>query len=511
MVCMSCEEHDQYAAASQFLTHFTGRALAKQIVGSNAIGMQSFKSLCKVVDTTCKDSFDLFYGLFKYNVSSLDTIRKLKEAFAGIEGRLRFRKVSSLPELTALSDSGTKLIVSSRVNSIEESKTAAVQALSKKMKDNGEKVNSALCIGEPDYPPPEEVLKAIGQAGEDGHTHYTVVQGELELRTEICKYLHEKKGVKYEPAEILVSNGGKQSIYQVIMAVCEEGDEVLVPTPCWVSYHDIARLCNATPAPIATSASDGYLLRPKDLEKALRTSGSKAKVLILCNPSNPTGAVLSKDDLEALAAVLRRPEFSHVLVLADEIYEALVFDTPHVCFASLEGMRDRTLLVGGFSKGFAMTGLRLGYLAATRAIAAAATKLQGQITSCASSISQRAGLVALRSVPAKWTAARVEELRGKRDFVLEKLRSIRGATCVTPQGAFYAFVNLSGCLQGAGSRCKSGEDFCKILLQEYKVALVPGEAFHAPMSVRISYACAMQDLESAMAAFQACVAAVRAP
>jgi len=239
-------------------------------------------------------------------------------------------------------------------------------------------------------------------------------------------------------------------------------------------------------------------------------SSSKCKILVLCNPNNPTGAVLSKEALESLAAILRRPEFEHVYVLADEIYEQLVFDTPHVNFASLPDMKDRTLLVGGFAKGWAMTGFRLGYLAAAPAVTAAVVKLQGQITSCACSISQRAGIAALSNVPPQWFEDRLGELRVKRDFVVKRLQAIPGITCMTPQGAFYVLPDLSACL-GRGAKVTSGDEFCRVLLEDHHVALVPGGAFQAPMAVRISYAASMQQLESAMAAFTACVAAVRAP
>eukprot|EP00929_Paragymnodinium_shiwhaense_P008483 TRINITY_DN11243_c0_g1_i1.p1 TRINITY_DN11243_c0_g1~~TRINITY_DN11243_c0_g1_i1.p1 ORF type:complete len:409 (+),score=78.54 TRINITY_DN11243_c0_g1_i1:63-1289(+) len=396
------------------------------------------------------------------------------------------------------------------VNSIAASKTAEIQGLSKKLKEEGRSVNDALCIGEPDYLPPQQVLDAIGKAALEGHTRYTVVQGDTKLRKAIAHYLKTKKNVSYAPEEICISNGGKQCIYQGCLAVLNEGDEVLVPTPCWVSYVDIARLCRGVPVLVETKATEGYMLKPEALEAALRKSGAKSKMLVLCNPSNPTGAVLSAADLEAIAAVLRKPEFEHVYVLADEIYEQLVFDTPHVNFASLPGMRERTLLVGGFAKGWAMTGLRLGYLAASKEVTAAATKLQGQITSCACSISQMAGVAALEEVPQSWFDERVRELRVKRDFVVSKLRAIPGITCATPEGAFYAFPDLTGCL-GVGAKVSSGDEFCKVLLQDYGVALVPGGAFQGPMGVRISYAASVPDLEKAMNAFAACVKAVRAP
>eukprot|EP00928_Gymnodinium_smaydae_P042850 TRINITY_DN28828_c0_g1_i1.p1 TRINITY_DN28828_c0_g1~~TRINITY_DN28828_c0_g1_i1.p1 ORF type:complete len:406 (-),score=66.45 TRINITY_DN28828_c0_g1_i1:122-1339(-) len=396
------------------------------------------------------------------------------------------------------------------VGSIAESKTAEIQALSTKLKQQGKKVNSALCIGEPDYDPPPQVLKAVAEAAEKRLTRYTVVQGDIELRKAICTYLESKKGVSYTPEQICVSNGGKQSIYQAFLGILDEGDEVLIPTPCWVSYMDIARLCRAVPVPVETKAKEGYMLTPEALESALKASGEKCKILVLCSPNNPTGAVIPPKQLEALAAVLRKPEYQHVYILADEIYEQLVFDTPHVNFASLPEMKDRTLLVGGFAKGWAMTGFRLGYLAACSPVASAAIKLQSQITSCACSLSQHAGIAALRDVPDEWFADRVKELREKRDFVVGKLRTIPGITCVVPEGAFYVLPDLSGCL-GPGAKVSSGDEFCKILLQDYNVALVPGGAFQAPMGFRVSYAATMENLAHAMDAIIACVAAVRAP
>jgi len=513
MVCMSSEEHDQLSADSQFLTHLMGRILSAQGCSPTSLDLKGFKALLKVVDTTCADSFDLFYGLFKYNANAMDTMAKLKLAFSDIETDLRGQlKIQSAeianaqPLALPAPSKEESLRISSMVKRISESQTAAVQALSKRLKDSGRRVNSALCIGEPDYQPPDVVLDAIGKAGDEGHTHYTVVQGDSELRKGICDYLRDKKGAAYDPAQVCVSNGGKQAIYQAFMAVCDPGDRVLVPTPCWVSYHDIAQLCKAQPVSITTTAEEGYLLTAAHLEQALQVDPGRCKVLVLCNPCNPTGAVLPRESLEAIAEVLRRPEFAHIYVLADEIYEQLVFDTPHVCFASLEGMQERTLLVGGFSKGFAMTGLRLGYLAARKAVAAAATKLQGQITSCASSVSQRAGLAALRSDQAEWLRERLQELREKRDYTVKRLREIPGVACPLPEGAFYAFANLSGVLWERGL---SGQDFCAALLERHGVALVPGEAFHAPMSVRLSYACSMEDLQSAMDAFADCVAELR--
>lgn len=510
MVSMTSEEHDKQTAASQFITHLTGRVLAEHGVEPTPIDTVGYQNLCLIAEHVCKDSFDLFYGLFKYNPNSMQQLCLFKRGIADVERQLQQRcKVESTGEASTSSTSALSL--SSMIGRISESKTAQIQALSKQMQDEGQKVNGALCVGEPGYAPPPEVLAALKEAPLNGHTKYTVVQGDIELRRAICEDLRQRKGVEYTPEQILVSCGGKQAIYQALLAVCDEGDEVLVPTPCWVSYHDIARLCRATPVPVETLASDGYVLRAGSLAAALEASGPLCKVVVLCNPSNPTGALIPAAELNEIAEVLRRPEFSHVYVLADEIYERIVYDADHVCFAALPGMKRRTLLINGFSKGYAMTGLRLGYLAAAHdGVAAAALKLQGQITSCASSVVQRAALAALRGGASveDWLQARLKELRQKRDLIVSHLRKLPGIDCPTPEGAFYVFPDLSKLFARHGAKVKSSEEFCCVLLREHKVALVPGEAFHAPNTVRFSYACNMEDLEAALDAFAACVAQI---
>lgn len=480
MVAMSCEEHDKQTAASQFITHLTGRVLAEHGCQQTPIDTVGYQNLCIIADHVCKDSFDLFYGLFKYNPNSMQQLCLLKRGIDEVERQLSERLEHERDgKIRRIDDAETLLHLSSTVQRISESKTAQIQALSKKLKEEGMKVNDALCIGEPGYPPPAEVLAALRAAPGEGHTRYTVVQGDVELRKAICEDLRRRKGVEYRPEHIVVSCGGKQAIYQAMLAICEAGDEILVPTPCWVSYHDIARLCGATPVPVETFASDGYILRPDSLASALEASGSRCRAVVLCNPSNPTGAVIPPAGLAAIADVLRRPEFAHVYVLSDEA--------------------------------FAMTGLRLGYLAAAHeGVASAAVKLQGQITSCASSVVQHAALAALRGgAPIEeWVTERVTELRAKRDLVLSRLRAMEGIECATPEGAFYVLPNLSKLFR-PGSKVKSSEEFCCVLLKEHQVALVPGEAFHAPGTVRISYACQTSELEAGLDAFEACVRKVQ--
>lgn len=507
MVSMTGEDHDKQSAASQFITHLTGRLLAAHGCEETPIDTVGYKNLCNISDLTCSDSFDLFYGLFKYNPNAQDQLDLIKRGIADVEQQLRGQLAAEWAAPKVGEGLGP-LHMSSMVARIPESKSAQIIALSKQLQAEGFAVNAALCVGEPSYAPPPEVSKALRDSPHAGHTKYTVVQGDSKLREAICRDLQERKGITYKPNQIIVSNGGRQSVYQALLAVCEEGDEVLVPQPCRSSYHDIAQMCRATPVPIATEASDGYLLQPGPLAAALQASASRCRCLILCNPCNPTGAAIPPSTLQAIAEVLRRPEFAHVYVLADETYERIVYDTEHLCFASLPGMQERTLLVNSFSKTYAMTGLRLGYLAAGSARAAVAVgKLQGQISSCASSVSQQAGLVALGGGAAieEWVNARVSDLRRNRDFVLGKLRALPGVECATPQGAVYVLPDISKALQSEGSGVKTSEEFCVLLLEKHKVALVPGEAFHAPGTVRLSYACAMPDLEAAMDAFAKCL------
>merc|ERR1719356_1264224 len=263
------------------------------------------------------------------------------------------------------------------------------------MKSRGEVVNGALCVGQPDFPPPPEAIAATAEAASKGLTNYTGVNGTLELRRAISEYLTEHKKINYALEEILVACGGKQAIYQVVVALCQAGDEVIVPAPYWTSYPDIVRLSGASPVILTTTANQGYAIDPVALAAAIKPS---TRMVIVCNPSNPTGCAMSTEQCEAVAEVLRRPENQHVYVLSDEIYERITFDgLKHVSFAALDNMWERTLTINGFSKAFSMTGYRLGSLAAPKPIVQAAAKLQSQITSCATSIAQHAGIAALES------------------------------------------------------------------------------------------------------------------
>lgn len=277
-----------------------------------------------------------------------------------------------------------------RVMAVQPSATLAMTARAKQLRREGKPVIS-LSAGEPDFDTPAPIAEAAIQAIREGFTHYTENAGMLELREAICRKLAEENGLTYEPDQILCTNGAKQAVAMAIEVLCRPEDEVLIPAPYWVSYPEMVRLAGATPVILPTSVETGYRLTPEQLEAAIT---ERTRLLILCSPSNPTGTVYTPEELEALADVLRRHE--HVYVLSDEIYEYILFDAKHVSFASLPGMKERTITVNGFSKGFAMTGWRLGYLAAERPIVKAAAKVQSQFTSAPCSISQKAGLAALQ-------------------------------------------------------------------------------------------------------------------
>lgn len=392
-----------------------------------------------------------------------------------------------------------------RVMAVQPSATLAMTARAKQLRREGKPV-IGLSAGEPDFDTPAPIAEAAIQAIREGFTHYTENAGMLELREAICRKLAEENGLTYEPDQILCTNGAKQAVAMAIEVLCRPEDEVLIPAPYWVSYPEMVRLAGATPVILPTSVETGYRLTPEQLEAAIT---ERTRLLILCSPSNPTGTVYTPEELEALADVLRRHE--HVYVLSDEIYEYILFDAKHVSFASLPGMKERTITVNGFSKGFAMTGWRLGYLAAERPIVKAAAKVQSQFTSAPCSISQKAGLAALQMDKGP-IREMVAAFRQRRDFVLERLQAIDGITCPKPEGAFYLFPQVSafyGRRTPDGQTITDSESLCLYLLEQCHVALVPGQAFGDPNGVRISYAASMENLAEAMRRIEAGLAALQ--
>lgn len=392
-----------------------------------------------------------------------------------------------------------------RIASMQPSATLAMSGRAKQLRREGHPV-IALSAGEPDFDTPAPIAEAGIEAIREGFTHYTENQGMVDLRERICRKFDRDNGLAYAPGDILCSNGAKQSVALAVAVLCGEGDEVLIPAPYWVSYPEMARFAGAEPVVIPTTITTDYRITPAMLENAIT---DKTRLLIHCSPSNPTGALYPREEAEALAEVLRRHE--QVYIVSDEIYEHVVYDAEHVSFATLPGMKERTITINGFSKCYAMTGWRLGYMAGPSEIVKEAAKVQSQFTSAPSSITQRAGIAALDMDFAP-IRAMVAAFRERRDYVLGRLLAIDGVQCPKPEGAFYLFPQLSsyyGTTAPSGRVIADSQDLCFYLLEEHNVALVPGHAFGGPDGVRLSYAASMNNLEEAMNRIEAGLAALR--
>jgi aspartate/glutamate/aspartate-prephenate aminotransferase len=420
--------------------------------------------------------------------------------------------------------SSVDMSLSPRVQSLKPSKTMVITDLAATLVQSGVPV-IRLAAGEPDFDTPKVVAEAGINAIREGFTRYTLNAGITELREAICRKLKgikkrfcfvnqlcrngvklfvfwlfsEENGLSYAPDQILVSNGAKQSLLQAVLAVCSPGDEVIIPAPYWVSYTEQARLADATPVVIPTKISNNFLLDPKDLESKLT---EKSRLLILCSPSNPTGSVYPKSLLEEIARIIAK--HPRLLVLSDEIYEHIIYaPATHTSFASLPDMYERTLTVNGFSKAFAMTGWRLGYLAGPKHIVAACSKLQGQVSSGASSIAQKAGVAALGLGKAggETVAEMVKAYRERRDFLVKSLGDIKGVKISEPQGAFYLFIDFSAYYgseaEGFGL-INDSSSLALYFLDKFQVAMVPGDAFGDDSCIRISYATSLDVLQAAV-------------
>lgn len=391
-----------------------------------------------------------------------------------------------------------------RIASMQPSATLAMTAAAKARKREGHPV-IGLSAGEPDFDTPEAVSEAGIKAIRDGFTHYTSNTGIPELREAVAHKLKRDNGIDVSPSQILCSNGAKQSVAQAVMALVRDGDEVIIPAPYWVSYPEMVRMAGGIPHAITTTHNTGYLLSPEQLEACIT---DKTRMLILCSPSNPTGGVYTPAMLEKLVEVLRR--HPGIYVLSDEIYEHIVYDTEHRSIASFDGMAHRTITVNGFSKAYAMTGWRLGYLAAEQSIVDVAAKIQSQFTSAPSSITQMAGVAALNLDPSI-VGGMVAQFRTRRDLMLERLSRIEGVVCPVPEGAFYLFPDVAhwlGTRTPEGKLLSNTQDLCMYILEHHDVALVPGQAFGGPTGLRISYAASESDLMTACDRLEAAFAAL---
>ncbi|RME00065.1 MAG: pyridoxal phosphate-dependent aminotransferase [Calditrichaeota bacterium] len=376
--------------------------------------------------------------------------------------------------------------------SIEGSRTLAVTAKVAELKRQGVEV-IALGAGEPDFPTPEKVCEAGIQAIRDGHTKYTPNAGIFELRKAIAQFL-QSLGCDYAAEDILVCNGAKQAIYNALLATVDEGDEVLLPVPYWTSYPEQIKMARGRCVLLPTEEKDHFKINGEVLRRAITP---RSRVLILNSPSNPTGMVYTRQELQQIAEIIYD---QGLLVISDEIYLKLIYsDVETASMGSFAEIRDQVLLVNGLSKSHSMTGWRLGYLAAKPPFIQAAMKIQSHVTSNASSISQYAALAALKMPESELDKMR-EAFRQRRDYVVGRLQQMPGLSCLKPDGAFYVFPNVENCLGKSFERktLQSPMDLTSYLLEQARVAVVPGEAFGSEKHIRISYATSMKNLQEAM-------------
>ena len=392
--------------------------------------------------------------------------------------------------------------LSNRINAIEESATLAMAAKAREYKAKGIDVIS-LSLGEPDFKTPLHICEAAKKAIDEGkYFAYPPVAGYQDLRDAIAAKYSRENGVPYKAENVVVSNGAKQSIANVMFALLNPGDEVIVFSPYWVSYDALVRLAEATPVFVRGGIENDFKVTAAQVEQAITP---KTRAIIFSSPCNPTGSVFSRKELEAIAAVVvRHPD---LLIIADEIYEHINFTGEQVSIASFPGMFDRTITVNGFAKGYAMTGWRVGYICAPKWVADSANKMQGQLTSANSSIAQRAALAALTG-DIQPTVEMVKEYKVRREIVYALLRDIPGIKANYPQGAFYFFPDVSAYFgkSDGTTTIRNADDLCLWLLDHAHVSLVPGGAFGDDNCVRLSYAASEKDLREALARIKSALA-----
>jgi aspartate aminotransferase len=398
-------------------------------------------------------------------------------------------------------------ILAARLDRVQPSPTIAMSAKARALKAEGRDIIE-LAAGEPDFPTPDNIIKAAEAAMARGDTKYTDPDGTPELKQAVCDKFKRDNNLDYVPAQVTIGTGGKQVLYNALMATVNPGDEVIIPAPYWVSYPDMVMLAEGTPVIVECTLENRFIMQPEDLEKAITP---KTKWIIFNSPSNPTGAGYTREDLKKITDVLMR--HPHVWVMTDDMYEHLVYDDFEFCTpAEIEPrLYDRTLTVNGMSKAFCMTGWRIGYAAGPKELIAAIRKIQSQSTSNPSSISQAASVVALNG-PMEFLAENNEVFKSRRDLVCSMLNQAKGLSCPTPEGAFYVYPSCAGLIGKTtpdGKVLETDEDVVGYLLDSEGIAAVHGAAFGLSPHFRISYATATDVLEDACQRIQrACAALV---
>ncbi len=383
--------------------------------------------------------------------------------------------------------------LSDRINSLPVSQTLAMAAKARELRAEGKDI-IGLSLGEPDFNTPDFIKDAAIEAINQNYNSYTPVDGYGELKEAICEKFKRDNNISYKPNQIVVSTGAKQSIANVAQVLLNPGDEVILPTPYWVSYSAIATLCEAKYVEIPSSIETDFKITPEQLEAAITP---KTKMIYFNSPNNPSGTIYSEAEYRALAKVLEK--YPQIYILSDEIYEHINYDFKPFSFAAIESMYDRTITVNGLAKAFAMTGWRIGYIGAPEWIAKACTKMQGQITSGTNCIAQRAAITAVLA-PISKIQYMVDEFKTRRDIVIDLLREIDGFKVNVPEGAFYVFPDISEFFGKTikGTKIKNASDFSLFILENANVATVTGDAFGSPNCIRISYAASEKDIREAI-------------
>ncbi len=384
-------------------------------------------------------------------------------------------------------------ILSERINNLAVSQTLAMAALARELKAQGKDIIS-LSLGEPDFNTPDFIKAAAKKAIDDNYSAYPPVEGYADLKEAICNKFKRDNNLNYTPAQIVVSTGAKQSLYNVAQVMLNDSDEVILPAPYWVSYFEIIKLSGGVPVPVETSVDSNFKITPAQLEAAITP---KTKMMWFSSPCNPSGSVYSKEELEALADVLKK--HPNIYVVSDEIYEHINYTGNYCSIGSIPGMENNTITVNGVAKAFAMTGWRIGYLGAPEFIAKACIKMQGQVTSGANSIAQRATKAAVEAAPSA-IKYMVDAFESRRGIVYQLLSEIPGFKLTMPEGAFYFFPDVSDYFGKTlrGQEIKDANDFAMYLLGEANVATVTGDAFGNPNCIRLSYATSEEQLREAI-------------
>jgi len=386
-----------------------------------------------------------------------------------------------------------------------EPETLKMAKLGRTLRSQGIDITD-LTLGEPDFDTPEHIKLAAKKAIDNNFSHYTPVVGIPELRQAICDKLQRDNNLHYLPEQIIVSTGAKQSIANAVLALVDAGDEVIIPTPYWVTYSEIVKLAGGQPVLVKTTLENGYKITPDQLESHINY---KTKLFMFSSPCNPSGAVYSKEELRQLVDVFNRHD--GIMILSDEIYEFINYESKHESIAQFESIKDRTIVINGLSKGYAMTGWRLGYLAAPLEVVRACDKIQGQFTSATCSITQHAAIAALIG-DQQPSIQMVEEFRKRRARVMEWMGQLPGVKCETPPGAFYVFPDISsyfGKKTPKGEVVNTADDLCMYMLHHAHVSTVTGAAFGEPNCIRISFANKMEIIEKGFAKIKQALESLR--